>query len=217
MKDLNFEFYPGSRIGIIGKSGSGKTTLLNTLLGFYNYTGDLKIQDQELKQLHLKSWRQHTAWLTQNPIIYQGTLFDNVTLGRSIPVDQVKMALKKAYAEELMTRLPSGLNTVLSEYGNSLSVGQAQRIALARALVKLPKWLFLDEPTASVDEVSAHYILQSINELPQSVGMVSVTHRLDKIHDFDWVIVLDQGRLITQGKPSDVVHTEPFKKLLELL
>lgn len=213
---LSFTLEPGEKVGIIGASGAGKSTLVNALMGFWNYQGQLNVSGQPLSEIQIASWRRQIAWLGQHPLIIQGTVYDNVAFGRDLSRDQVLKALAKAQALDIVERLKDGLESELSEHGNSLSVGQAQRIALARALAEPVKLLILDEPTASLDSYNERLVLDALEALPEECTVITVTHRLNQINVIDRVLMLDKGQLVADGRP-DVLkeESEPVRRFLE--
>lgn len=202
LENLSFTINPGERLAIIGPSGAGKTTLINTLMGFWKYTGQLLVAGQGLAHLNSNDWRRHIAWLGQHPLIIHGSVYDNVTFGRALNREQVMIALQKAQAMEFVERLPNGIDTALQEQGGNLSVGQAQRIALARALVEPVQLLILDEPTASLDALSERLVLDALQALPLECTVITVTHRMDQIDAMDRVLMLEAGKLVAEGQPE---------------
>ncbi|PJE80031.1 ATP-binding/permease protein CydD [invertebrate metagenome] len=202
LDDISFTIHPGHKVAIIGPSGAGKTTLINTLMGFYPFSGILEAAGQSLKETDMNNWRQHLAWLGQMPLIVQATLFENVAFGRHVSEEQVLQAIAKAQALDILNNLPDGIHSELKEEGNSLSVGQAQRIALARALVIPKPLLILDEPTASLDSSNEHQVLDALRQLPHSCTCITVTHRVKEIHSADQILMIDNGKLVADGHPS---------------
>ncbi|WP_066013197.1 heme ABC transporter permease/ATP-binding protein CydD [Endozoicomonas atrinae] len=203
---LSFKIEPGSRVGIIGSSGAGKTTLINTLMGFWNYQGEIKIGGQSLADTQLDSWRKEIAWLGQLPLIIHGSVYDNIAFGRAVSHEQCLEALGRAQGMDILANLPDGLGSVLKEQGGNLSVGQAQRIALARALVLPVRLLILDEPTASLDSVSESLVLDALNAIPDECTVITITHRISQLNAMDQILMLDKGNLVADGSPSTLAR-----------
>ena len=203
---LSFKIEPGSRVGIIGSSGAGKTTLINTLMGFWNYQGEIKIGGQSLADTQLDSWRKEIAWLGQLPLIIHGSVYDNIAFGRAVSHDQCLEALARAQGMDILVNLPDGLDSVLKEQGGNLSVGQAQRIALARALVLPVRLLILDEPTASLDSVSESLVLDALDAIPDECTVITITHRISQLNAMDQILMLDKGNLVADGSPSTLAR-----------
>ncbi len=214
LDQLSFTIKPGSRVGIVGSSGAGKTTLINTLMGFWNYQGDIRVAGQSLAATDLDSWRKEIAWLGQHPLIIHGTVYDNIAFGRqafgrTITPDQCLKALEKAQGMDILERLPNGLDSSLQEQGGNLSVGQAQRIALARALVMPVRLLILDEPTASLDSASETLVLDALSAIPRDCTVITITHRINQLTAMDQILMLDKGRLVADGSPSSLIEENP--------
>ncbi|MDW3082310.1 ATP-binding cassette domain-containing protein, partial [Vibrio sp. 1403] len=164
---LSFSLEANQSTALVGPSGAGKTSLVNTILGFMPYKGSLKINDCELSQLDLSTWREAVSWIGQNPMLLHGSIRDNVTLGKhDIPDTQVNTVLNDSYAAEFVEM--HGLDYAISDRSGGLSVGQAQRLALARAMLQNGRFWLLDEPTASLDARSEKLVMEGINKYTQS-------------------------------------------------
>lgn len=197
---ISFRVCAGQHLAIVGPSGAGKTSLLQALLGFLPYQGSLKIGGIELQQLDLVSWRQKLAWLGQEPQLFHGSIRDNICLnGNDLTDEQVLQLLKQAHIADWVESLTQGLNYQLTEQTQGLSVGQAQRIALARAFAQQASCYVLDEPTASLDSISEQLVLQSLAVATADKTCVMVTHRLDQLQQIEQIIVLDKGIIVEQG------------------
>lgn len=205
LKDVSFSIPAGSRAAIIGHSGAGKTTLINTLLGFWDYSGELSVASQALAQTDLAQWRQSIAWLGQHPLIIHGTVFENIAFGREVDEAQCLVALDKAQGMDILDKLPEGLYSILQEQGGNLSVGQAQRIALARAIVVPTKVLILDEPTASLDPHNEALVLQALAHIDVNCTVITITHRMHQLESMDHIVMLQQGRVVAEGKPRGLM------------
>ncbi|HEI8865589.1 TPA: cysteine/glutathione ABC transporter permease/ATP-binding protein CydD [Serratia odorifera] len=197
---LNFTLPANQRIALVGLSGAGKSSLLNLLLGFLPYRGSLRINGIELRDLDAEGWRQRLGWVGQNPHLPAQTLRDNILLGSAqADEQQLQQAVEQAYVNEFLPQLPDGLATVLGDGAARLSVGQAQRVAVARALLSPRQLLLLDEPAASLDAHSERLVMQALNAASRRQTTLLVTHQLEDTEDFDQIWVMDNGQIVQQG------------------
>lgn len=213
---LSFELKEGERLALVGPSGAGKTSLLNALLGFLPYKGHLLINGHELSALDLAHWRQHLAWLGQEPQLFHGTVRDNVALADpTLPDDMLWHLLAEANIGEFVKAQPLGLDAPVGEQSSGLSVGQAQRIALARALGQKASLFVLDEPTASLDSQSEQAVSSALNRAMAGKMCIMVTHRLDQLDQMDTILVLDKGLIVQRGDYTTLSDTNGlFQTLL---
>jgi ATP-binding cassette subfamily C protein CydD len=197
---LTFSLPAGKRVAVVGLSGSGKSSLLNLLLGFLPYRGSLKINGVELRELEPQCWRRQLSWVGQNPHLPEQTLAANILLGQPHTAEsQLQQAVERAYINEFLVGLPQGLNTEIGEHSARLSVGQAQRVAVARALLNPCRLLLLDEPTASLDAHSEQLVMKALEEASRRQTTLLVTHQLEDTLGYDQIWVMDNGLLIQQG------------------
>lgn len=202
---LNFTIRAGERVAIIGHSGSGKTSIFNALLGFLPYQGSLTINGVELKQCEISSWRKQCSWVGQNPQLFHGTVRENILLGApQIADQQLTPILLFSHVDEFINKLPNGLDYVIGDRASGLSVGQAQRIALARALLQNGQCWLLDEPTSSLDAASEQQINHSLQQATQGRTMLLITHKLDSSVTYDQILHLHQGVLVNHVLPAEV-------------
>jgi ATP-binding cassette, subfamily C, bacterial CydD len=191
----------GERIAVVGQSGSGKSTLIHLLLGFIGPSeGDILMDGTPLAEMDIEAWRSHCAWIGQHPMLFTGTLRENIALARPDATDaQIETAARRAGVSEFADRWQHGLDTVVGEQGLGLSVGQAQRVALARAYVKDARFILLDEPTASLDKATEARIIQDLDDWTKDRTLVMATHRPAPLALADRIIILNNGKLAAQG------------------
>ncbi|MCB9481282.1 MAG: cysteine/glutathione ABC transporter permease/ATP-binding protein CydD [Desulfobacteraceae bacterium] len=202
---LSFELKSGQHMAVVGPSGAGKTSLLNGLLGFLPYTGSIKINNIELNQLNMEKWRTHLAWLGQDPQLFHGSIRDNVSMANPEMDDDIILSLlEKANVADFVKKQPGGLDYEIGEQMAGVSVGVAQRIALARALAQNAGLFLLDEPTASLDSHSEKSVLNALNDAMKNSACIMVTHRLDQLDRMDNILVLDNGKIVQNGSFNEL-------------
>ncbi|EGT79472.1 ATP-binding/permease protein CydD [Haemophilus haemolyticus M21621] len=212
-KPLNFQIPVNHNVALVGQSGAGKTSLMNVILGFLPYEGSLKINGQELRESNLADWRKHIAWVGQNPLLLQGTIKENLLLGDVQANDEeINQALMCSQAKEFTDKL--GLHHEIKDGGLGVSVGQAQRLAIARALLRKGDLLLLDEPTASLDAQSENLVLHALNEASQHQTTLMITHRIEDLKQCDQIFVMQRGAIVQQGKFAELQHEGFFAELL---
>ncbi|MGL5536221.1 MAG: ATP-binding cassette domain-containing protein, partial [Aeromonas veronii] len=195
---IDFTLEAGSRTALIGVSGAGKSSLVNALLGFAPYRGEFKVNGQELATLDMSQWRLQLGWLSQNPQLFHASLRDNLLLAKPTASDaELEDALKRAQAWEFA--MEKGLDYPVGDQAGGLSVGQAQRLALARTLLKSTQLMVLDEPTASLDRHSERAIMTTLEQAMAGQTLLMITHRLDQLTKMDKIMVLARGQLVEQG------------------
>ncbi|MDG2676634.1 ATP-binding cassette domain-containing protein, partial [Vibrio parahaemolyticus] len=211
---LSFSLEANQSTALVGPSGAGKTSLVNTILGFMPYKGSLKINGCELSQLDLSTWREAVSWIGQNPILLHGSIRDNVTLGKhDIPDAQVNTVLNDSYAAEFVEM--HGLDYSISDRSGGLSVGQAQRLALARAMLQNGRFWLLDEPTASLDARSEKLVMEGINKYTQSTTNLMITHQLAPLQNVSQILVMQDGQIVQRGDYATLASQEGlFKDML---
>ena len=212
-KPLNFQIPANHNVALVGQSGAGKTSLMNVILGFLPYEGSLKINGQELRESNLSDWRKHIAWVGQNPLLLQGTIKENLLLGDIQTSDEkIHHALSQAQATEFIDKL--GLDYEIKDGGLGVSVGQAQRLAIARALLRKGSLLLLDEPTASLDAQSENLVLQALNEMSCYQTTLMITHRIEDLKQCEQIFVMQQGEIVQQGIFAELQNEGFFGELL---
>ncbi|EPM4291200.1 heme ABC transporter permease/ATP-binding protein CydD [Vibrio fluvialis] len=195
---LTFTLNSQQTTALVGPSGAGKTSLINAILGFMPYRGSLSINGIELSELDHAHWRKQISWVGQNPLLVHGTIRDNATLGKSNIADaQVQTVLDSSFAAEFVSK--HGLDYPISDRSGGLSVGQAQRLALARAMLQNGQFWLLDEPTASLDARSEQLVMQGLNQQITHKTALLVTHQLLPLKSVNQILVMQDGQLVQAG------------------
>lgn len=207
LTDITLTIARGKRIGIVGPSGSGKTSLVNLVMRFYDPDrGEILADQVNLKDLKLGNYYQNIGIILQEDFLFSGTVRENIRFGKLAATnEQVETAAKLAAVHEDILNLPAGYDTDLAE-GTKLSGGQRQRIAIARALVRQPKVLILDEATSSLDSETARRIEATIYKISTDMTVIIITHKLIAVRNFDEIFVIDKGRLVEQGSFTQLME-----------
>ncbi|MDE1223491.1 cysteine/glutathione ABC transporter permease/ATP-binding protein CydD [Vibrio aestuarianus] len=195
---LSFTLDGQTTTALVGPSGAGKTSLINAILGFMPYQGSLTINGIELSQINHNSWRKQISWVGQNPLLLHGTIYENITLGQNdLSDDTVRAALENAFAAEFVDK--HGLEYAITDRSGGLSVGQAQRIALTRAMLQNGNFWLLDEPTASLDARSEQLVMKGLNSQIIDKTALMVTHQLAPLKSVQQILVMDDGKIVQSG------------------
>lgn len=220
LKGIDLHIRKGEKIALAGSSGAGKSTIAQLVLGFYPVThGSVQVDRKTFKGKELKALRQNTAIVPQEVILFGGTIRENIAYGKPGASDQeLREAAEKAHAWEFIKGFPEGMDTIVGERGIKLSGGQRQRIAIARAILKDPAILILDEATSSLDAESERLVQDALEELMKGRTTLIIAHRLSTIRNVDRIFVLENGRIKEEGSFDTLSRkTEGvFAKLLEL-
>ena len=210
LNDINFSIDAGKVTAIVGPSGSGKTTLFSLLERYYQpQQGTICLGEEPINEFSLYSWRSQIGYVSQESPIVAGTIRDNICYGMDKQVDEddlIRVA-KMAYADQFIAELPNGYDTEVGERGIKLSGGQRQRIAIARAFLRDPKLLMLDEATSSLDSKSEQVVQQALQNLMKGRTTLVIAHRLSTVIDSDQIIFLDKGKITGSGTHEQLVQT----------
>ncbi|RMF93994.1 MAG: ABC transporter ATP-binding protein, partial [Candidatus Schekmanbacteria bacterium] len=212
LKDLSFQIEPHAIVGIVGKSGAGKTTILNLILRLYDpWKGSILIDGMDLRDLKLKDLREKIGVVFQEPYLLNGTIAENISFGNpKATKKEIIEAAELADAHDFIKNFPDAYDSEIGEGGCSLSQGQKQRIAIARALIKKPDLLLLDEATSSLGSDSEAKIKKTIFALKDECTIIWVSHRISTIMDADTIFVLDNGRISSCGTHNRLLEDSPF-------
>ena len=216
LDDINFRVKKGELVAIVGKSGAGKTTLVDMLPGFYKpVSGSIFIDGIDVNDITLESLRKNIGIVSQDIILFNETVMDNIALGKlDATEEEIKEAAKAAYAHDFIKEMLHGYNTIIGERGIRLSGGQKQRISIARALLKNPPILILDEATSSLDTASEIIVQKALDNLMTNRTTFVIAHRLSTVRKADKILVLDKGKIIETGTHEELLSKEGMYKFL---
>src|SRR5437868_2083830 len=207
LRHISFHALPGTTTALVGATGAGKSTLVNLLVRFYEFdSGQIYVDDKPVREYDLRTLREAIGVVTQESFLFNGSIRENLLMGKPTASDtELWRAVDAANARHFIERLPQGLESVVGERGVKLSVGEKQRLSIARALLKDPPILILDEATASVDTATERLIQEALERLMFHRTSIVIAHRLSTIVGADQILVLDHGRIIERGKHEDLV------------
>jgi ABC-type multidrug transport system fused ATPase/permease subunit len=209
LHDISFAAKPGEMVALVGLTGAGKTTLVSLIPRFYDATaGRVTIDGADVRRYKVRSLREKIAIVLQDPLLFSGTIADNIRYGRLDATQaEVEEAARAAHAHEFVSRLPKGYQTEIAQAGGSLSGGERQRLSIARAILKNAPMLILDEPTSSLDAISEEIVFAALRRLRAGRTTIVIAHRLSTVRDADRILVLDGGRIAAQGRHEELLTT----------
>lgn len=212
LDDVSFQIKPGETIALVGPTGAGKTTIVNLISRFYDIqTGHILIDDYDVQKISIESLRQQMGVMTQDNFLFSGTIKDNIRYGKLDATDEEIIAAAKAVnAHDFILKLEKGYDTVLSERGGGLSIGQKQLLAFARTMVSDPRILILDEATSSIDTNTEILVQEGIEQLLKGRTSFVIAHRLSTIQKADRIFVIDDGRIIEEGNAAQLLAQKGF-------
>lgn len=217
LKDINLRIPKGHTIALVGASGGGKSTLADLLPRFYDpQEGALFIDGNNIKDLVIDDLRHLIGIVTQESILFNDTVFNNIALGieKEVSIEQVQAAAKVANAHEFIMQMPEGYNSLIGDRGQKLSGGQRQRLSIARAVLKNPPIMILDEATSALDTRSEQLVQQALENLMKNRTSLVIAHRLSTIQNADEIIVLEQGEIVERGKHQALINKNAYYKKL---
>jgi subfamily B ATP-binding cassette protein MsbA len=207
LQNVNLSVQHGNIVALVGYSGAGKSTLVDLVAGFWYPTGGtLYIDGKDIKTLSLHSLRSHIGTVTQDIMLFDDKVKENIRFGRPAATDEeVIDAAKAAYAHDFIMEMPEGYNTMIGERGVRISGGQKQRITIARAIIRNPSILILDEATSSLDTESEHQVQKALEQLMQNRTTIVIAHRLSTIQNASRIVVMSGGRIMQEGTHDELL------------
>jgi len=207
--NLNFTIKNNSLVGIVGQTGAGKTTIIKLLLRFYDpISGQIKIGDHNIKDLKIKNIRKNIGYVSQEIFMFDGSVKDNIAYPDLGDEEKIIVSAKQSQAHEFIEKLPNGYDTFIGERGQKLSVGQKQRIAIARALYKNPPILIFDEATSSVDNETELLLQKALHEISKDRTTIVIAHRLSTVRNADKIFVLGDNTIVESGNHEELLNTQ---------
>lgn len=218
LKNIDMTIMSGETVALVGESGSGKTTLAKLLMAFYKpEEGQILIGGKNIAELNPRSVRENIAYISQDVFLFSDSIKNNLTLGnKDISMEEIEKACKLSMADEFIKKMPMGYNTLIGENGRDLSGGQKQRLAIARALLKNPKILIMDEATSNLDTVTEKSIKETIDNLNGNITCIIIAHRLSTIKNCEKIYVMDRGTVVESGNHNELINMNGlYKKFYE--
>jgi len=212
LKGIDFRVNPGETVAIVGATGAGKSTIISLITRLYDInSGEILIDDIELKEYELYNLRSHIGVVLQDVFLFHGTIYENLAFGDDqITLDKVRAAAKEIEVDEFIQQLPGGYDYVVSERGSSISLGQRQLLSFLRAYLSDPKILILDEATSSIDHESEKLIQRATEKITKNRTAIVIAHRLSTIEKADKIIVMEHGKIVEEGKHLELLDKNGY-------
>jgi ABC-type multidrug transport system fused ATPase/permease subunit len=220
LKGINFNIEPGQKVAIVGTSGTGKSTLAQLMMRFYEPNqGIIKMGEHQIQDMSVGEWRKMVALVPQEVLLFGGSIRENIAYGKpGASEEEIQQAAEQAYAKDFIESFPEKWDTLVGERGVKLSGGQRQRIAIARAILKNPKFLILDEATSALDSESEKWVQSALEELMKNRTSLIIAHRLSTIRSADKIIVMESGKIIEMGSHENLMAKKQgvYQKMVKL-
>ena len=219
LDDVSFAIRPGQRVALVGASGAGKSTIVNLVLRLYEANaGAVVIDGVDVKHYQRESLRREIGIILQDTVLFGASVRENIAYGKpDATPEEIEQAARDARAHDFIVTLPDGYDTILGERGGTLSGGQRQRICLARAIIKRPSILILDEPTSAVDQVSAALIGEAVRRIQAGKTTLVIAHQFSTMHEFDQILVIKEGRIIEAGRHQELLGADGhYRELIRM-
>jgi len=220
LKGISFTIEPGQKIAVVGTSGTGKSTLAQLMMRFYEPSqGKIMMGDYNIQEMPVGEWRKMVALVPQEVLLFGGSIRENIAYGKPGATEQeIQQAAEQAYAKEFIESFPEKWDTLVGERGVKLSGGQRQRIAIARAILKDPKFLILDEATSALDSESEKWVQSALEELMKNRTSLIIAHRLSTIRSADKIIVMESGKIVEMGSHENLMAKKQgvYQKMVKL-
>jgi len=207
LKGVNFKVNSGETIAIVGATGAGKSTIIQLMTRFYDInSGKILLDDVELRDYELFNLRNKIGVVLQDVFLFHGSIYENLTLGEDIPLEKIKEIASEIEVDDFIEKLPGGYDFVVSERGSSISLGQRQLLSFLRAYLSNPKILILDEATSSIDPESEKLIQKATEKITKNRTSIIIAHRLSTIVNADKILVMDNGKIVEEGKHAELLE-----------
>jgi len=220
LKGISFTIEPGQKIAIVGTSGTGKSTLAQLMMRFYEPSqGKIRMGDYNIQDMPVGDWRKMVALVPQEVLLFGGSIRENIAYGKPGATElEIQQAAEQAYAKEFIESFPEKWDTLVGERGVKLSGGQRQRIAIARAILKNPKFLILDEATSALDSESENWVQSALEELMKNRTSLIIAHRLSTIRSADKIIVMESGKIVEMDSHENLMAKKQgvYQKMVKL-